>query len=210
MKGCYYDIIREDMYEEAIKHTAEYNFQDEPIGKSLGVTMNEESKVFFESVLKENISLALFLSDTGEIVGQRAIHISSKDDKIDIENFKDGPIRKMIAFFDYKNNLYSNIWEKYGVEEAFEFFGLSVHKDYRRRGIGLKLMQATLLFFKSMNLGPVLSKGDCSSNFSKRIYERLHFDCLGEIKFEDYKVDGKQVITNTGEHKSLKIYGKMI
>ena len=210
MEGCYYDIIREDMYEEAIKHIAEYNFPDEPICASLGIIMDEESKAVFESVLRKHMSLALVSAQTGEIVGLRALHIGSKDDKFDIKDFKNEANRKMIAFVEYKNSLYSQIWEIYGVDEAIEFFGLSVHKEYRQRGIGLKLMQAVLLFLKSMKLGSVLTKGDCSSNFSKRVYERLDFDCLGEIKFEDYKVDGKQVITNTGKHKSLKIYGKMI
>ena len=33
---------------------------------------------------------------------------------------------------------------------------------------------------------------------------------FGEIMFADYRVDGKIVFANTGEHKSLKVYGKII
>lgn len=72
-------------------------------------------------------------------------------------------------------------------------------------------MQAAILFIKSMNLGrPYLVKGLGDSNYSKRIFERSGFDCLGEIMFDDYKVDGEQVITNTGEHKSIKLYCQMV
>ena len=198
------------MYEESLKHSADHNFPYEPICSSLGVTMDEEVKGLCESVLKNDTSLALISSQTGEIIGQRVLQIGSKNDKIDVENFKIEANRKLIKLFDYKNKLYFDIWENYGVHEAFELFGLSVHKGYRHKGIGLKIMQAAMLFIKSMNLGPVLVKGDCSSNFSQHIYERLDFDCLGKIKYEDYKVDGEQVITNTGEHKYLKVYGKMI
>ena len=209
VENCRYEIVREDMYEASLKHTVEHNFPDEPICKSLGITMDKEAKEMCEGVLKQNMSIALISSKTGEIVGQRVIRIAAKEDMVDIEKFKAEANRKIMTLLKYKNHNF-DLWEHYGVQEAFEFFGLAVHKEYRRKGIGMKLMQAAILFIKSMDLGPVLVKGDCDSNYSKCIYERLNFDCLGEIKFEDYKVNGEQVVTNTGEHKSVKINGKML
>ena len=62
-----------------------------------------------------------------------------------------------------------------------------------------------------MNLGlPVLVKALDDSNYSHRIFERFGFDCLAEIMYDDYKVDGEQVVTYTGEHKSIKIFCKVV
>ena len=209
VKDCRYVIVREDLYEESLKHTAEHNFPNEPVCKSLGMTMDKEAEYICTCALQQNMSIALISARTGEIIGQRVIHIGSKHDKIDMEQYQVQANRKFIKLYEEALK-YVDLWKHYDVDEAFEFFGLSVHKEYRRMGIGIKLMQAAILFIKSMNLGLVLAKGLCDSNYSKRIYERLDFDCLGEIKFEDYKVNGEQVVTNIGEHKSLKIYGKII
>ena len=61
----------------------------------------------------------------------------------------------------------------------------------------MKLMHAALLFIKRTNLVPVIVKSLSVSNYSKPIFERTGFDCLSEVMFDDYKVDGEQVIKNT-------------
>ena len=53
-------------------------------------------------------------------------------------------------------------------------------------------------------------KGEGTSNFSKRIYEMLGFDVLVEFMYEDHKENGKIVFKNTGDNKSIKLYGKVI
>lgn len=209
VENCYYEIIREDRIEEALQHIAEHNFPDEIIFKSLGITMDEEVKAMCTSALQDNMSIALISSLTGEIVGLRVIRIGSRDDKFDPEKIKSQAFRKAMGLYEYKNENF-NAFKHYGVDEAIEFFGISVHKDHRRKGIGLKIMQAALLLISSMRIGTVVAKGDCDSNYSKCIYERLGFDILGEIMFDEYKVNGEIVISNTGEHKSLKAYGKII
>ena len=172
--------------------------------------MDEETHEIFQSILQQNLSLALVSSSTREIIGLRVMRIGGKEDSFDHKKIKSDGTRKLFEFDEYKDE-YLDVLSHYGVDEAFEFYGLSVHKDHRRKGIGLKLMQAALLFISSMNLGSVVVKGDCDSNFSKCIYERLGFDCLGEIMFDDYnKVKGEEVIADTGEHKSLKMYGKIV
>ena len=71
-------------------------------------------------------------------------------------------------------------------------------------------MQASLVFIRNLISGTAVVTGECSSNHSKRIYEKLEFDSLAEIMFEDYKVAGEIVMNNTGEHKSMRVYGKIV
>ena len=62
------------------------------------------------------------------------------------------------------------------------------------------------------NLGfeSVCIHGEGTSNFTKKIYESNGFDILCESFYDDYKVNGEQVFCNTGEHKSVRIYGKCV
>ena len=85
--------------------------------------------------------------------------------------------------------------------------GFVVHKDYRHRGIGEKLMRAALYFIRNLNLGGVVIKAGGSSNYSKRVFEKLGFEKLSELTYAEFKMDGKVVIVNTGEHKSEIRYG---
>ena len=207
MENCEYELIREDRYDDALQFTAKHDFPDDP----LCMIMDEETREMFRDVFEHNLSLALVSTSTREIIGLRVIKIGRKDySPIDFEKIQSEGTRKLFEFDTYKDE-YFDVFAHYSVEEAFEFYGLSVHIDYRRKGIGLKLMKAALLFISSMGTGPVLVKGDCDSNYSKCIYERLGFDCLAELTFDDYnKAKGENIIIDTGKHKSFKMYGKII
>ena len=39
------------------------------------------------------------------------------------------------------------------------------------------------------------------------MFEKLGFETLAEVVYDDYTVDGKIVSENLGEHKSEKLYG---
>ena len=175
------------------------------------MNMDEETREIFQEVFQHNLSLALVSSSTREIIGLRVIKLGGKEDfSADFKKIKSEGTRKLFEFDTFKDE-YFDVLAHYDVQEAFEFYGLAVHKDFRRKGIGLKLMQAALLFISSMDLGSVLVKGDCDSYYSQCIYERLGFECLAEFMFDDYnKVKGDTVIVDTGEHKSFKMYGKII
>ena len=67
-------------------------------------------------------------------------------------------------------------------------------------------MKREIDFVKDLEMGNVI-RGEGSSNFSQRIYEKLGFETLLEIQYEDYKQDGEFVFKNTGEHKPEKVYG---
>ena len=85
-----------------------------------------------------------------------------------------------------------------------------VHRDYRQRRIGEKLMRAAISFVRNLGLGHVIIKGGGSSNFSHRLYEKVGFEILSELVYDEYKFEGINVLSNTGEHKTHKLYGMSI
>ena len=66
-----------------------------------------------------------------------------------------------------------NIFEHYGVDDVIHFYGFGVHGDFRRSGIGEKLMKAALSFVRNLDLGNVVIKGEGTSDYSKRVFEKL-------------------------------------
>ena len=103
-----------------------------------------------------------------------------------------------------------NIFDYYRVNDVIHFFGIGIRRDYRRRGFGESLMGAAICFVRNLGLGDVIIKGEGTSNFSQRVFEKIGFDILSEVVYADYKVDGKVVTTGRGDHKCEKLYGMWI
>ena len=100
--------------------------------------------------------------ETDKIIGFRGIRIHKTDDTFSAEG---GALKRVIRLYEYSKELV-DVYEHYGVNEIFEMIGLSVHRDYRRKGIRLKMMQFALQFITNMNIGPFVVKGTCDSNYS--------------------------------------------
>lgn len=160
------------------------------------------------SALDHKMSLMVVNEDSGEIMGLRVIRVTNKDDHVDASEFKDEDVRKLLGIFEYSEKF--DFFSHYGIAEVFEFFGLGVVPKYRRQGLGTILMETGVKFLQNLGTGPSFIKGSASSNFSRRIYEKCKFDHLYEFPIEEYKVDGKVVFDNTGEHKTFTIFGKSL
>ena len=160
--------------------------------------------------MKQNVSLILVSDTTGQIVAVRVSNIGRKGHNlVDPENVKPEGLRKIFGLLGVLYSL-CDVYEHYNVDEYFGFVALGVHKDYRRKGIGLKIQKAAVNMVKNFELGPIVLKGEGTSNFSKKIYEKLEFDILAEVIYEDYKENGEVVFRNMGDDKSIKLYGKVV
>ena len=62
-------------------------------------------------------------------------------------------------------------------------------------------------FLGNMGINPYFIKGEGTSNFSKKIYEKCGFETIMDYPFDEYVKDGHVVFDNTGEHKSMRVYG---
>ena len=162
------------------------------------------------SDLQQNMSVALVSMETNRIIGVRIIRVSKRGSKVEPEQEKSEPVRKLLRFVAFYNENLCDVFQHYDVDEVFSLFQLTVQRDYRHKSLGFKLMQAALIFISGLNIGPYVVRGNCTSNYSKRIYERCGFDTLGEIKFEDYKDNDEIVVKDTGEHKSFQMFGKVL
>ena len=171
--------------------------------------MEDEFRGIMRAAIQENLSVALVSVATGEIVGGRVIMIENRNDEHDVSTLKTEALRKYI---DIMNELdrRCNIFDHYGVDNVILFFGIGVHRDYRRRGIGEKLMRAAVCFVSHLDLGDVVIKGEGTSNFSQRVFENIGYDVLSEVVYSEYRVDGTVVTTGRGDHKCERLYGMRI
>lgn len=184
--------------------------KDEPMNIALktGEKDREEVVGLWKSVFKKNLSLMYLDATSGDVIGVRAISTGKVTDNSSHE-FKDTGLRKTMAYFKYCADM-AKFFERFDVTEQIHFLGMGVHACFRQRGFASQLISAAVLFVKNLGFESVCVQGEGTSNFSKKIYEKSGFDILFESQYVDYKVDGEQVVCNTGEHKSIKLYGKRI
>lgn len=181
---------------------------DEPLEKSLGMAWSSDLEKLWISALDHKMSLMVVNEDSGEIMGLRVIRITKKNEHVDPSEFTDEDVLKLLGIFEYSEKF--DFFSHYETTEIFEFFGLGVVPKYRRQGLGTILMETGVKFLQNLGIRPSYIKGSASSNFSRRIYEKCKFDPLHEFPIEEYKVDGKVVFDNTGEHKTFAIFGKSL
>ena len=185
----------------------------------------------FIKQVKENMSLILVSDTTDEIVAVRVNKISKnnehtnethhedKEQKNGVHNEDkahndDEPVsegRKKLEQLGEAINSLINVYEHYNVEEVIEFMALAVHKDFRQKGIGLKIMNATIALIKNLELGGVIVKGEGSGNYVNKIFEKAGFDFLGEVVYKDFKVNGETVFKEMmGEHRAAMAFAKFV
>ena len=207
--GCHYERILENRYQEALNFYRDMFVPDEPVMRSISFDFDEEFKGYVASGLKQNLSIALISDATGEIVGVRLMNILNKNVTFDTANLKSEKFKLIADFILYLRSL-ADVFEHYSVEDVIRFSAISVHRDFRCKGIGSKLMKAAISYVGNLGLGPVVVTGEGSSNYAKRIYEKCGFDSLAEVVFADYKADGHVVFQGLEEHKLERLYGKVV
>ena len=206
VEGFQYEVIREDRYDDMLDLYMCHFFPDEPLSRAVGVVVDDELRMFMLAAIQQNLSVALVSCETQEIIGGRIIEVANRDDNHDISLLKLEPNRicvDVMAEMDRR----CNVFDYYNVNDIINFFGLVVHRNYRQRGISEKLMRAAVFFVQNLGLGHVIIKGGGTSSFSQRLYEKIGFETLAEVVYAEYTVDGKVVVSNTGEHKSERLYG---
>ena len=194
VEGLQYVLIKEDRYEEMLDFYRDHFILDEPLAQSLGLVMEGELRGLLRSALQEHLSIALVSLATGEIVGGRVMKIENRNDVHDVSTLKTETLRKIVGIMTELDRR-CNIYDFYGVDDVIHFYSFWVHRNYRRRGIGEKLMRAAVCFVSHLDLDDVVIKGEGTSNFSQRVFEKIGFDVLSEIVYGEYKVDGTVVTT---------------
>ncbi|XP_045206593.2 uncharacterized protein LOC123558797 [Mercenaria mercenaria] len=200
-------LVTEDLYQKALEIPKTCFIEDEPLVKSIGLHWSDDFESFWLNTFKANMSFILINKDNGEVIGLKATEFIKKEEKDNLKDFTDAKLREIVELLGLGDRDY---FDKYKTEEAFHFLGIGVAKEYRRCGIGTFLVRVALKFLENLGISTYYIKCEASSNYSQRILEKCGFDTIKEVPYKDYKKYGKVVFDNTGEHKSMKIYGKCL
>jgi arylalkylamine N-acetyltransferase len=85
---------------------------------------------------------------------------------------------------------------------------LSVDPQYRGFGIAGKLTDKTIEFMRENNfkIFHVL----CTSHFSARVLEKMNFTEVFRLQYEDFVLDGEQVLCPEKPHVAARIFVKEV
>ena len=199
-------LITKENVDIALEFARENFMKQEPINKGLGMKWTEELEQFWRSSLQQNLSLMFINEEDGDPIAFRTTRIARFDDRTDIEDIKDQPLKELtryVVFCEQKADFFGH----FNTKEAFHFFGLAVAPKYKHRGYARIIINTAIDMIRNFEISPVFVKVEGSSNFSKKIFEGAGMEVLSEVFYDDWEVDGKKPIQNTGIHKSMKNYG---
>ena len=203
--GYHFELIREDRYEDMMNVIRRNFYPDEPMSSSLNVEWSVDVESLVLGNLKQNLSLAMVSSDTGEIVAGQVIKIASKHEPFDKSKFNGNFVLSYDALTNHFDSIL-NTYEHYDVDELIWLIEFVVKREERQKGFGTKLIEAVKEFVKQLGIGPVVMRVEGTSNYSQRVFEKLGFSTLATVYYSEYKIDDKIVFVNTGEHKAFKLY----
>ena len=200
-------LVTEEYYERAL-WMAEHCFHaHEPMSKSVGLQWSDDIKqLWTEWIFKSHMSIMMVDSETGEPMCLRTIRIdrqSDEDPEIDEED--DPAAGKILRFAKYARDR-KDFYDVNKTDWCVSFTALCTSPKYTRQGLATTIMMFCLDLMRNLDMFPLYIKGEGASNFAKRIYDKLKFDVVEDVPYEDFKENGQTVIANTGEHKSMTIY----
>ena len=198
-------IITPDRYEETYDILANDFIPYEPLSQAFGLTnWDERFKKMVLEDLKKNLSVCMTSTDNDEIMGLLMIGAMKETDPLMDESYQEHPLMSIITFLNHKNKEV-NFFERYGVDEAAHLIHSGVKKNYRRMGLGDRLLAASVGMCQERGFKAI--KGEGTSNFSQKIAEKQGFEILATMPYDSYYHNGRPIREGTGEHTMTKIYG---
>ncbi|CAC5397062.1 unnamed protein product [Mytilus coruscus] len=211
LSGMHLELSSEERMDSLILFLKENFWIDEPLCKSLGLKVCEDTTRRTASRLKDNLSILMVSNTTGDIIGCRTMCIETLNEADDtaVLQIQNENLKKIRTFLAHKSEE-NNVFKHFGVKKAVHFLHLSTGKNYQGRGIASKLMQASLAFCKELGFTQVCVAGDCTSNISQKIFEKFDFENLYTVRYDEYKVNDEIVFTNMGDNKVAKFFVKQL
>lgn len=146
-----------------------------------------------------------------KIVGVRAHRILKRNDaQTKDEKGSEGisaTAASIIRFLDFVSSQYDP-WTQLDMNSILSFQYMAVHRDYRGRHISSKMLEFTFDFMRHEKIP--LAHVVATSAYSQAVFKKLKFDLVYQIKYEDYKVDGKVVFHTEPPHTQCAIFIKWI
>lgn len=195
-------IVTPDRYEEVYDILENHFIPDEPLCTSFGTPWDKAFKSVVDENLQQNLSVCMISKDTDEMMGIRLIGTMKRTDP-PLEK-TDDPISALFEFMGHKDKEV-DIFNHLGVDEGIHFFTLGVHRKYRQRGLASRLLLAAVALSKELGFKGI--KGEGTSNFSQRIYEKAGFETLATLPYDTYLTPaGHPIREKSGVHTCTKVY----
>ena len=209
-KDAHLELASDSRASDFVAFYKEHFYPDETLCKSIELNFDNEVTSFFLNVLSQNLSVILVSNVTGEIIAGRSMRVARRTDVADWSDLKNEKMAAIMTFLGHKYINGANVFKRFKVDTAVEFVALGTHRNYRGQGLATKVMAATIEFCKELGLNPVCIKGEATSLYSQRIYEKFGFEVLHTVRFQDYKVNGEVVFRDTGDVEEVKCYVKQL
>lgn len=153
--------------------------------------------------------MAIDTANGNKIVGVRAHRVQTRgvvDDTgpVEVTDPRSAAFDNLVSFaFDRYNP-----WAHLLVDKFLHFKFLVVDKDYRGQNIGVKMTNFTLDWMREQ--GIPLAYVMVTNIYSKAVLEKAGFIAVDEMKYEDYKVDGKAVFCPEPIHTAFSTLIKWV
>lgn len=192
-----------------VEYLIEFYFTDEPLSKDLNLTANPKAvdflRRFCTDALKEGISL-MATTEHGDIAAVSCNTILRKEQKFHFD--EDEKVMKITKFV-LKAIDEANVFEQFpDVNEAIYIAFMSVHPDFRNKGLAKYLIEQTKVL--ALKKGLKVMRMDCCSLYTAKAARRFGWQCLNEIKYVDYVIDGVQVFKPEEPHTCIGVYATRI
>jgi len=202
------ELIKDEDAQEVLAMLKRFFFKDEPLNTFLNLGECKELEEYSLKCIKDACSFKAVHNVNGEIIGVFLNGLMKRPAKDAVpeksaETCEHPKFKKILSLMDFIEANY-NIFDAYpNTDVILDGKVLSVNTNYRGLGIAGQLTEATLGYMRANNI-PVMHVL-CTSQYSARVMEKLGFNEVYSLKFEEFKVNGKVVLTPALPHVAARI-----
>ncbi|GAB0095829.1 hypothetical protein DMENIID0001_112590 [Sergentomyia squamirostris] len=202
-----YEVIKPEDADQVVAFIKKHFFEDEPLNRSLVLGECKQLEMFSIECLPEDLSFKAMRN--GEIIGVMINGIMRKDFEGPHTDFsgheKFQKIITMSESLEHQCDIFGRFPD---IDRFVDGRIMCVSSDARGLGIAGKLVEETLNRMIRENLPMIYIQ--CSSLYSARVLEKLNFEEILSLKYEDYQIDGMVVFTPEKPHEHVKIFIKRL
>ncbi|XP_077980684.1 uncharacterized protein LOC144435912 [Glandiceps talaboti] len=206
-------IMVENDVEEATQVLSDAFTGREPLTVCLGIKVNDDianTKRHCEKAAQDGVSMVAVDTTQSKIVGVATTFTMKSAEEKD-----DGlpPLRIFRPILALLNRLVRCFMKhpEYGsipTHKIIHFQKLGVHKDYAGHGIGTMLRKSNTQLARSK--GCEMAIATATAPATHKMYTRLGFTELYEIKYEEFEFEGRRPFESVTECNSAKLFYKPI
>ncbi|KAK4886710.1 hypothetical protein RN001_002981 [Aquatica leii] len=200
--------------EAIVYHLRKFFFKDEPLNVAVELTNSEKSSCeelesYSLKSICEGTSL-MAITSSNYVIGVCLNANVSKNEICEEEKAICPKFAMVKKFLDYSGNEGTKAISKQfpNVDKIMLVKIVSTDSAWRGKGIAKELLDKSRKIGQQLGYG--LMRVDCSSYYSAKAVARLGFQCVYELKYEDYKENGQPVFKTKEPHSAFSVYVQKI